>query len=424
MDTSTEQETLEPVRDMVLIDVSGVRDSGMQALVLLARSLDWNVMQKVNNPVVITSRSGVQRRIPTNTSIRMSVFQTHLSSIMLHSTLEATPELMDKIIKSVKPNREQANRLREAVGMSVQEHRRQSEEPIPPAVEPGAKPLTQTIEIQWEEPPMTETNKTIELPRTPYKGTTPLANSTLAPKGGLPADGNEHGEVVKRGPFIATVHSNDLSGGYVYESQSSFERIWSDGYYDYECMICTAAYPSAKGVGSHRQVHVKYDGAEGLVQAEVIKASKRRPTEEERAWIIKRDHGGVDPVTKPKKTKTKTKTDPDVEMAKKLFTGTRAGPKAPVPDVIAANAKPATVMDVRDKVVEHAKQEGAAKQVNAEDRIARVLEILLPEATEMMAILTEENQSLRLDNEALRIERDKLRSDLTTLKELVGGLGA
>ena len=431
MDTSTEQETLEPVRDMVLIDVSGVRDSGMQALVLLARSLDWNVHQKVNNPVILTSRSGVQRRIPTNTSIRMSVFQTHLSSIMLHSTLEATPELMEKIIKSVKPNREQANRLREAVGMSVQEHRRQSEEPIPPAAEPGNQPLVQTIEIQWEEPPMTETNRTIELPRVPYKGTTPLANSTLAPKGGLPADGNEHGEVVKRGPFIATVHSNDSSGGYVYESQSSFERIWSDGYYDYECMICTAAYPSAKGVGSHRQVHVKYDGAEGLVQAEVIKASKRRPTEEERAWIIKRDHGGVDPVTKPKKTKTKT--DPDVETAKKLFTGTKAGPtrvppslREPVPDVIAANAKPREVLPEEDTTPKDIEPSLAAfaEVPDADDRIQRVLEILLPEATQLMAILTEENQNLRIDNEALRAERDKLRSDLSTLKDLIGGLGA
>ena len=60
------------------VELTGVRDAGMQSLILLAVSLGWNVMKKHNTPVVITARDGMQKRLPTNTSIRMSVFQTAL----------------------------------------------------------------------------------------------------------------------------------------------------------------------------------------------------------------------------------------------------------------------------------------------------------------------------------------------------------
>ena len=50
---------------------------------------------------------------------------------------------------------------------------------------------------------------------------------------------------------------NSSSAGYVYESITSFHRVWEDGYEDYECQVCGMAKGSSRAVGSHRQVHVK-----------------------------------------------------------------------------------------------------------------------------------------------------------------------
>ena len=384
MDTST-SDPLTPVTELELVDLSGVRDSGMQALILLARSLDWNVHQKVNQPVVLTSRSGVQRRVPTNTSIRMSVFQTHLSAIMTHSTLEATPELMEKIIKTVKPNREQANRLRLAVGMSVQEHRRQSEEPIPAAAERNV-PLTQNIEIEWAEPPPEEPKRPLyEVVETKggTKVTKPVEPKKVAPskkpqgnQEGGPADHGEHGEVVTKRPFMALVNTHKGRDRWIYDSQTSNERIWTDGYVDYQCMVCPAAYDHPKGVGSHRQVHVKKGEVVALVQADVISASRRRATPEEWEWVKRRPAE-----VHPRSEKWgKPKDEPETDNQ-------RGYPGQ-------ASIEP----EIQSPVIE-------------DDRIQRVLEILVPETTEKMKVLYEEVAALHADNDALRAERDKLRSD-------------
>jgi len=99
-----------------LTDVSMVRDPGMQALIILARSLGWNMMHKNQQPVVITARNGTQKRIPTNTSIRISVFQTTLASIILHSEdTVPTIELVDAIIRLTKLDHDHARRMRAAV---------------------------------------------------------------------------------------------------------------------------------------------------------------------------------------------------------------------------------------------------------------------------------------------------------------------
>ena len=113
-----------PINHITPVDVTGVRDPGMQSLIMLATSLGWNVMQKHNQPAVITARDGMQKRLPTNTSIRMSVFQTALSSIMAHTyDVEPTIELIDEIIKITKPSQDHARRLRLAVGETPAQHR-------------------------------------------------------------------------------------------------------------------------------------------------------------------------------------------------------------------------------------------------------------------------------------------------------------
>jgi len=262
---------LQPVTQMAMLDVSSVRDSGMQALVLLARSLGWNVLQKHNNPVVVTSPEGIQKRLPTNTSVRQSVFQTTLSGIILHSSLEPTMELVEQIIRSVKPNREQANRLRLAVGETPQQHRERIEQHEAPVPEPRNTPLTQTPVITWEDPPTEATDTPVPAasPRVRLAGSAP----------GRPYGGGDHGEIVDQHAFVARSRQRRKDGSYyVYDSESSDERTWSDGFVDYVCKVCHGGFASAKAVGSHRQVHIKNGEVQHRSQTEVMSGSLRTVT--------------------------------------------------------------------------------------------------------------------------------------------------
>ena len=253
------------------VELTGVRDAGMQSLILLAVSLGWNVMKKHNTPVVITARDGMQKRLPTNTSIRMSVFQTALSTIMVHSDdLLPTIELIDEIIKITKPSRDHQRRLRLAVGETPAEHRDRiaaAEAEVPDI--PKGEHLRQPIGVilskeRWDE--------AIAAQRIEDKIDVYLLNEELqegedtsAIREGLmmphtpPFDGEEHGECISRKPFVAQYSGggNSKSTGYLYEFVTSLERIWEDGYKDYECQVCGLAKGSPRAVGSHRQVHVK-----------------------------------------------------------------------------------------------------------------------------------------------------------------------
>ena len=114
---SIPDETIVHVSAPTPIDVSMVRDPGMKALIILAVSLGWNAHHKLGQPVVITARDGFQKRLPTNTSIRMSVFQTTLAAILFYSaSTKATPELMEAIIKMTKLDAEHARRMRTSLG--------------------------------------------------------------------------------------------------------------------------------------------------------------------------------------------------------------------------------------------------------------------------------------------------------------------
>ena len=99
-------------------DTTGVRDIGVRAVIDLAVSLGWNVVLKTGNPCTVIAKDGARLRMPTDTTIRDSVFQGYLSTIMSHST-EHTPtvELMDSLIavhKKLSDSHKQ--KLRMAVG--------------------------------------------------------------------------------------------------------------------------------------------------------------------------------------------------------------------------------------------------------------------------------------------------------------------
>lgn len=248
------------------VDLAGVRDTGMQAIIMLAVSLGWNVNLRINQPAMITSRTGHQRRIPTNTSIKMSVFQQHLTAILVYTDddHEPTIDLIDAIIKRVKPSQEHARRLRLAVGETPQMHRERLADagPAHDKREPDEH-LTQQIEVP-------------EGPTGP-----PVISETPEPV----ESQVEVRHIVSREPYYA--HYSSMKGGKTsktYVSDSSFRRVWSDGVIDFECMVCGKAFTTPRGVGGHKQVH--------------IRAGEATPTP---ASITKRPPGPDDPnhVMKP-----------------------------------------------------------------------------------------------------------------------------
>lgn len=216
---------------MTPVDVSMMRDPGMRAIVLLAVSLGWNALHKPNSPVFITARDGTQRRLPTNTSVRMSVFQAALSTIMVHTDdREATPELIDEIVRETKIDRDHERRLRLAIGESAEDHRKRL------ANQRAAEQKREPEEHLTQRPAMPQEVRA-ETVFTPY-------------------DEQDHGRLISRAPFVAHFASNKYSS-MIYQSDSSLERVWEDGYKDYECPVCGKVFGSPRGAGSHRQVHYK-----------------------------------------------------------------------------------------------------------------------------------------------------------------------
>jgi len=224
------------------IDVSAVRDKGMASLVVLAASLGWNVMHKNNQPVVITARDGIQDRIPTNTSIRASVFQTTLSKIIAHAGKDHKPtiDLIDDIIKRHKPSVDQARLLRLAVGETPQQHRDRVAAHESPAVEK-----------REPEPHLTQKPSLASL--LPELGDPPMRPATVVTTNDLaPPEKEPLVSIVSEKPYQA--HGKE---GATYTSGATIEKLWSDGSRSYACNVCGAAFSTPKGVGAHRQVHIR-----------------------------------------------------------------------------------------------------------------------------------------------------------------------
>lgn len=160
------------ISDPKPFDVTGMRDRNMQALIVLAVTLGWTVYPATGDrPITIKAPDGTSRRIPTNTSIRMSVFANTLSMILTHSPehLVPTHQLMVKIARSFKLDAEHQRRLRVAVDETPEEHAKHLAAAEAEPNELGPKPLTQRLEIPAletlkEEPVATEPEESIKEP--------------------------------------------------------------------------------------------------------------------------------------------------------------------------------------------------------------------------------------------------------------------
>jgi hypothetical protein len=139
------------VRTLTPIDLSSVDDRNIQALIALAVSLGWNVHQKHNQPVTVSARDGTQKRLPTDTSVRMSMFQQVLSTILLHTDSEQWipgTELAEALISEFKLDHEHARRVRLSVTAPREDHENQiaamQSEAAPPRQD---APVTQRLEV-------------------------------------------------------------------------------------------------------------------------------------------------------------------------------------------------------------------------------------------------------------------------------------
>ena len=184
------------------LDVGGVRDPGVASLMLLAASLGWNVLRKQHQPVKLSARNGTQKRLATDSSCKLSVFQTTLSTIMVHTEADIVPtvELMDAIIAETKVDREHARRLRLAVGETPAEHRQRLANDKVAQRRDEEEHLTQPVGNAWTD------DFPVALDNLPddWTGEVDVSEDTSALREGLmvphtpPFDGEEHGMLVSR----------------------------------------------------------------------------------------------------------------------------------------------------------------------------------------------------------------------------------
>ncbi len=230
------------VHSPVLIDVSGIRDPGMQAVVALAASLEWNVVAKHNKPVTLIARDGFKHVVPTDTSIRFNVFLNRVNATITHSvTAIPTPELMTRLIKQYKLGPSHARVFRAAVDEGVVEGVVSVDNPDEhlPELLPEEEPdeTQAATERRFE----AEAEKVLEAAAEPEPE--PEMTMRVEPTLNMAGDGDQY-----ISPIMDTIIRALVPDG---EDQIT-----------YRCKVCGVEYPSKRGVGAHYQVHTKAGEAE------------------------------------------------------------------------------------------------------------------------------------------------------------------
>lgn len=202
------------------IDVSYIKDPGVRAIVALAASCEWNVVHRAGAMVTIISRTGRKLRLPTNTSIKFSVFTSWVNGVVLHSmTHVPTAPLMDKLIQQYKLDASHARVFRQAVSQPASEQEADdsedeevnvTKEDVSPNVAPDEQPASSGVEVFSER---------VE-------------------------------------PTLSTA-----AKGQQYVSQimeTVIRRLVPDGMdqITYRCLVCGLEFPTKRGVGGHYGGHV------------------------------------------------------------------------------------------------------------------------------------------------------------------------
>ena len=382
MATATENHGARQITAITPVDLTGVRDAGIKALVLLAASLGWNVVQKHNNPIVLVSRDGTQKRLPTNTSVRMSVYQSALSTIMVHSEgYEPTLDLIDAIVKETKIDRDHERRMRLAFGETRQEHRDRLT-----AIEAESKG---TAEPQ----PLTTR---IELPMVDEQVEQILSDHETEP----PRDGGDHGKLISVKTFQAHYKASRAMGtSMLYESDTSNERVWEDGYKDYECKVCGKVYSTPRGVGSHKQCHIR-DG------------DIPKPTAS--AWQ-RSEHVGIETNYVPK---SRRRSKVEMEAERKLAEEVEKLDVASLDFVDELPNDEAMQPESYEPPAIEAKEASIVPATRSEDILDQIADLVLPR---IIAANEVEMDELRAENQRLREALDKITANWNALKEMLSG---
>jgi len=223
------------VHSPVLLDVSYISDRGMQAVVALANSLEWNVVVKRGRPVTLVARDGFKQQIPTDTSIRFEVFRNRVNAVITHSmTAQATPELMEHLIKQYKLDPSHARVFRAAGGNGVMDGVVSADEPDEGLPEEEPDQLTTLAEAVI----MAEAEASVALDGETQSVEEPAVQMRVEPT------------------------LNFAKGGEQYISEimdTIIRQLVPDGedQITYRCKVCGLELPTKRGIGSHWQVHVK-----------------------------------------------------------------------------------------------------------------------------------------------------------------------
>lgn len=209
------------------------------AAVLLAAALNWDVIEKPNRPTILRTgdrKDGVVIEIPDQTNLRFGVFRSWMHKIATHSPEFILP--MDVAVK-----------IADTAKLSP-DHRRVITDLAEQSVIPDSTPDE-------------------------------------------PIDGPE-ATLISREPYMA-----HLGNATTYQSAASFERIWSDGHRDYECMVCGESFPGPKSLGGHRQKHINAGEAEPIWRDSVRTAVRGKDPDWERIGATPTINGVAPPEPEP-----------------------------------------------------------------------------------------------------------------------------
>ena len=186
----------EPIRVTTIkpVDVHDVQDQGCKALIMLAVSLGWSAAKSPGPMHLVSPDDGALVRVPTNTSIRMSLWRSCLQSIVRHSSShQATEELVEAIGKASKMSKSHLSRMKALVLWQPDE-----------------------AEVEFNvEPPKPE--------RT----------------------------LVKVEPYIVRLGARATGGNRNYVSPNVMVWTWSDGDQTLHCKFCDMHFSTAVGVANH-----------------------------------------------------------------------------------------------------------------------------------------------------------------------------
>lgn len=202
----------EPIRVTTIkpVDVHDVQDQGCKALIMLAVSLGWSAAKSPGPMHLVSPDDGALVRVPTNTSIRMSLWRSCLQSIVRHSSShQATEELIEAIGKASKMSKSHLSRMKALVLFQPDE-----------------------AEVEFNvEPPKEDTTVSINLDV-------------------IKAEQRER-TLVKVEPYIVRLGARATGGNRNYVSPNVMVWTWSDGDQTLHCKFCDMHFSTAVGVANH-----------------------------------------------------------------------------------------------------------------------------------------------------------------------------